>query len=70
MKARIPQHREFIINFPDTVDQAKAIKTIKGKVSDIDKMKVEEQKKPSEAVTTWTFFPQTSLLSVRMPRTC
>ena len=24
MKARIPQHREFIINFPDTVDQAKA----------------------------------------------
>ena len=28
-----------------TVDQAKAIKTIKGKVSDIDKMKVEEQKK-------------------------
>ncbi len=27
-----------------TVDQAKAIKTIKGKVSDIDKMKVEEQK--------------------------
>ena len=28
-----------------TVDQTKAIKTIKGKVSDIDKMKVEEQKK-------------------------
>lgn len=27
------------------VDQAKAIKTIKGKVSDIDKMKVKEQKK-------------------------
>ena len=25
MKARIPQHREFIINFPDTVDNAKAI---------------------------------------------
>ena len=24
MKARIPQHREFIINFPDTVDNAKA----------------------------------------------
>ena len=24
MKARIPQHREFIINFPDTIDQAKA----------------------------------------------
>ena len=25
MKARIPSHREFIINFPDSVDQAKAI---------------------------------------------
>ena len=24
MKARIPQHREFIINFPESVDQAKA----------------------------------------------
>ena len=24
MKARIPSHREFIINFPDSVDQAKA----------------------------------------------
>ena len=32
-----------------TVDQAKAIKTIKGKVSDIDKMKVEEQKKAARA---------------------
>lgn len=28
-----------------TVDQSKAIKTIKGKLSDIDKMKMEEQKK-------------------------
>jgi len=28
-----------------TIDQTKAIKTIKGKISDIDKMKVEEQKK-------------------------
>ena len=28
-----------------TVDQLKAVKTIKGKISDIDKMKVEEQKK-------------------------
>ena len=32
-----------------TVDQLKAIKTIKGKVSDIDKMKVEEQKKAIRA---------------------
>ncbi len=32
-----------------TVDQSKAIKTIKGKVSDIDRMKVEEQKKAIRA---------------------
>ena len=32
-----------------TVDQIKAIKTIKGKVSDIDKMRVEEQKKAIRA---------------------
>ena len=32
-----------------TVDQARAIKTIKGKVSDIDRMKVEEQKKAMRA---------------------
>jgi len=32
-----------------TVDQNKAIKTIKGKISDIDKMKVEEQKKAVRA---------------------
>ena len=32
-----------------TVDQTKAIKTIKGKVSDIDRMKVEEQKKAMRA---------------------
>ena len=24
MKARIPKHREFIINFPDSIDQNKA----------------------------------------------
>ena len=24
MKARIPSHREFIINFPDSIDNAKA----------------------------------------------
>ena len=32
-----------------TVDQLKAIKTIKGKISDIDRMKVEEQKKAARA---------------------
>ena len=25
MKARIPKHREFIINFPDSIDQNKAL---------------------------------------------
>lgn len=32
-----------------TVDQVKAIKTIKGKISDIDKMKVEEQRKATRS---------------------
>ena len=31
------------------VDQVKAIKTVKGKISDIDKMKVEEQRKATRA---------------------
>ena len=33
----------------NTVDQTKAIKTIKGKISDIDKMRVEEQKKAARS---------------------
>ena len=37
-----------------TVDQTRAIKTIKGKVSDIDRMKVEEQKKAMRPGTTRT----------------
>ena len=32
-----------------TVDQLKAIKTVKGKISDIGRMKVEEQKKAVRA---------------------
>ncbi len=32
-----------------TVDQTKAIKTVKGKISDIDKMKVEEQRKATRS---------------------
>ena len=32
-----------------TVDQSAAVKSIKAKVSDIDKMKVEEQKKAARA---------------------
>lgn len=38
-----------------TVDQAAAVKSIKAKVSDIDKMKVEEQKKAARAGMTWTY---------------
>lgn len=53
-----------------TVDQAKAIKTIKGKVSDIDKMKVEEQKKAVRSGYDMDILPPTSLHSVRTPRTC
>ena len=51
-----------------TVDQLKAIKTIKGKVSDIDKMKVEEQKKAPGMIPT--FSRPTSLPSPRTRRTC
>lgn len=37
---------ELVVNFHiQSVDQAKAIKMIKGKISDIDRMKIEEQKK-------------------------
>ena len=43
-----------------TVDQLKAVKTIKGKISDIDKMKVEEQKKAGAPGTTRTFCRPTS----------
>ena len=42
-----------------TVDQAAAVKSIKAKVSDIDKMKVEEQKKAARSGTTWTYFRPT-----------
>ena len=41
-----------------TVDQTKAIKTVKGKISDIDKMKVEEQRKATQAATARTFCPR------------
>ena len=42
-----------------TVDQLKAIKTIKGKLSDIGKMKVEEQRKAVRAGYDPTFCPLT-----------
>lgn len=37
-----------------TIDQAKAIKSIKSKITDLDKMKIEEQKKQSAPATIWT----------------
>ena len=42
-----------------TVDQLKAIKTIKGKLSDIGKMKVEEQRKRYGPGMIPTFYPLT-----------
>lgn len=42
-----------------TVDQAAAVKSIKAKVSDIDKMKVEEQRRQPGQGTTWTYFHPT-----------
>lgn len=36
-----------------SIDQSEAIKTIKRKITDLDKMKIEEQKKRLEAVTIW-----------------
>lgn len=38
-----------------SIDQSEAIKTIKRKITDLDKMKIEEQKKPSVLVTIWKF---------------
>ena len=37
-----------------SVDQVKAIKTVKRKITDLDKSKIEEQKKAVRAGTTWT----------------
>lgn len=53
-----------------TVDQAKAIKTIKGKVSDIDKMKVEEQKKAVKAGYDMDILPPDLVTFGRTPRRC
>lgn len=36
-----------------SIDQSEAIKTIKRKITDLDKMKIEEQKKRLEAAMTW-----------------
>ncbi len=47
-----------------SIDQSEAIKTIKRKITDLDKMKIEEQKKKQlEAVTILTYSRPTLPLS-------
>lgn len=53
-----------------TIDQAKAIKSIKMKITDLDKMKIEEQKKPSAPATTWTSSRPISLPSAARRSVC
>ena len=53
-----------------TVDQLKAIKTIKGKISDIGRMKAEEQKKAVRAGYDMEILPPTSLPFPRMRQSC
>ena len=53
-----------------TVDQLKAIKTIKGKISDIGRMKAEEQKRLSVPGMIWRFCRLTSLPFPRTPPSC
>lgn len=42
-----------------SIDHNEAIKTIKRKITDLDRMKIEEQKKQSAAATTWILFRPT-----------
>ncbi len=53
-----------------TVDQLKAIKTIKGKISDIGRMKAEEQKKAVRAGYDLDICRPTSSPFPRMPPSC
>lgn len=44
-----------MVNFHiQSIDQMKAIKLVKSKVTDINRMKIEEQKKQSGQAMTWT----------------
>ena len=43
MKARIPKHREFIINFPDSIDQNKANEGWANKAAQLIDGKVEQK---------------------------
>ena len=50
-----------------TMDPVKAIKNLKGALSNIQKMKIEEQKKQSVPVMTWIFYQRTSLPMKKIP---
>ena len=63
MKARIPKHREFIINFPDSIDQNKANEGW-AKLQQI----VEDYKKPTTALL-FTLPPSSRTASPRS-RSC
>ena len=41
------------------LDQGAALKTVKRKLSDLDKAKIDEQKRAVRSALTWTFFPLT-----------
>ena len=52
------------------IDQSKAIKTVKRKITDLDAMKIQEQRGLSAAATIWTSFPATLPPTGRTPRSC
>lgn len=51
-----------------SVDQLKAIKLIKGKITDLDRMKIEEQKRRCVPVMIWKLFRVTLQLMEAKPR--
>ena len=53
-----------------SVDQNKTIKSIKHTVTELDRSKIEEQKKLSVPDTIWTSFRQIWQLTARMQRHC
>ncbi len=52
-----------------SVDQIKAIKTVKRTITELDR-KIEEQKKQSVPDTTWTSFRLTLLPTAEMRKRC
>ena len=53
-----------------SVDQVKAIKTVKRKITDLDRSKIEEQKKAVRAGYDWTSFRVTLPPTATRPRSC